>query len=975
MLRLFLCIIVFTINAFGDNSCISFNDNRINYYNYENHPELKDDKLKIEDSIISENGKYAVAINSKKNLIFIHNFINNTVTSKLINTDLIEDIDPIKLSNDGKYLLVSLRGYSSVIIQLDNFKIIYKSNDYYEFTDGFSDDGKMYYRESQTEYYKKIVTFFDIEKYKTDSSYKMTYNLNYESEIFLKITSDFLYILENNEENNFIQIVNIKNNKIEKIAIDKSLTENISFYKFRNSEAVISKKFNGIFIKALYKGNDRKGTTEVLLYIDFKNSGILGSFLNRKTAQKIIFMPENRSDNGLVRLTDNGLPIYISIDYNYNIYNEFFYNLNLTIWDIDSDQLIERESTLFNSKNYRNLSNHYWTNGIKEISIHDTFYTIKEHSSVNCIKPLQLDKSTWNTEQTCTPQNHSCFGISKANLDYLCSNPITENLEQNWNSHVSIQNELLSYDIAHLLLLKWSKPGGFNFQNDLAALLAILNSPDQFKRQEINRALQGVLHYSQELYYQLLEIYPQFKDTAVHTEDSNLNSCRTLSENNVIKKDIHFLMNILLQSILFKNNNSNYSHWTILNPLNEIMKKLPMNEWEYFVDQISESLTSHFRSTYSLDSIKSIIYNYIYSKISSIMGKLEPVKTELTYLRGRRYIQPIIISTDIINDIPNKKSEDSKVGIHLILLDDLKFENYTSDNFQKFNLKVDWTVNGKRYQGHLSAQVDDVQKEILPKGNRPDYQSMLKDHVLTGMVLIGSNHGKSILHHLYEYRLYLMNNHFTNNVNQNKSLIDLKQEVQSKIESTEIDYLIKDHHLGGGYDNVIQISKFGNIEVHEKKNASGIVLERVYLIYPVIEKNENNINITNRDFANWFKIRDQKKGGQFLLITASCLAIVPSIRLIEAVQSKNFVPIPALEYTTGIFGLDENFAESPLWDGIRKQKDYSWIRSEYDVFKTKPYNKEAKFNFQYPDEEAYTESISKNLEIMLTINLSNKEVK
>ena len=64
------------------------------------------------------------------------------------------------------------------------------------------------------------------------------------------------------------------------------------------------------------------------------------------------------------------------------------------------------------------------------------------------------------------------------------------------------------------------------------------------------------------------------------------------------------------------------------------------------------------------------------------------------------------------------------------------------------------------YKSDFSVVLNKQDPSILPKGDKPNYPSMLRDGVLTGMILLGANIGNDLPKYLDEYRLYLYNNNY-----------------------------------------------------------------------------------------------------------------------------------------------------------------------------------------------------------------------
>ena len=963
-----------TLNSWGKDQCFTIHDLSVSRELYDNYLKSNAVKTNVTQAVISNNGKYGASIDKDNNNLFIHNFQRKEV--------MVHSYDhfnyPInrvhRISNDGKYLLVfvqSNKRSNLSILQLDNLNItIIPSIDYYA-TESveLSMDSQWIGIQTYNSDRKFKLTIVNIDDFIKSNAAKGIIETTEESEPSLKkekllnITSERAYILQMLSQEYKIKVFSFKDNKSEYILLDSSIVENL-YLDFNDIPSFIVPQKNALIFKGFVK--DSREWINTLIYIDISDRGFL-QLASRKQIRKTL--PTNFK--GFLMISSEGYPMVTPrIGYDSGSYK---HSGNRIVWNVDTDELVEKNisSTILGSYP---LGNYFWSDGDKEIYLLSHLFIQKERKFTSCVKPIKITSDIeFAPKISCTNKSDSCFGVNIASLQNICSAPISPESLRQWESLIPNNREFLSIESAHILLLKWSKPGGFNFQQDIGALLGVLKSTKEFSKIEVNRALQGVYHYSKDVYEQIIEHFPDYTVPSNQDQDFDLYSCRTSHEESTFFKEATRTIKEMLtpteQGLKFP-----FNVWSKLTPFGELIKKLPPDEWESIADQVSQSLTDDLLgSFYSLQSMESKVYNFIYTQVSSVLGKPMSHVTDLTYLRNKTSITPVIMASShitILNTNSGRpKVENTIYGFHFATFPEVEVdEKKLSIGTNVASLQYEWKVDDNIYKSDFSVVLNKQDPSILPKGDKPNYPSMLRDGVLTGMILLGANIGNDLPKYLDEYRLYLYNNNFNKTSKHQQNLIDISSEIKSKFISGEVDYWIKEHHMEGGDDMILKITRMGYMEVFEKKNSKGLITERVYIVYSRNDKNREYFIIANRDFADWFKMRDKRvPANQFLLVNASCYSDSPTIRQIEAIQSRNFLPIPAFDLTSGIFGMGEDYARSPMWDGLREQRDYAWIEKGYLDMK-KSTSERARFTYLFPNGEVYRKKILDFLNVMLSIN-------
>ena len=261
---------------------------------------------------------------------------------------------------------------------------------------------------------------------------------------------------------------------------------------------------------------------------------------------------------------------------------------------------------------------------------------------------------------------------------------------------------------------------------------------------------------------------------------------------------------------------------------------------------------------------------------------------------------------------------------------------------------VSWSHKEENFEGVITKKKRIVQfTPTLADG--PNKEEVLDDKVYHGLVAIGSNISKTLQDGMIKnYIYYLKQQNFTieKEVEINDPLLFLKQGISGS--KDKIDFLMKEAHSDGDYRNLFSINK--KMFLVRAKLEHSDYTEIIDLFYH--DGSYNPLYISNQEFANWLKIReDEKLGGQFLYLNTSCSSYTKAAQELGISASKNLV-IVASSTTVSTFSVSQTNSTYQLFDGIRKMMSFSEIAQT---------SKGLKGTYIFPKEEVYKTYVLNNI--------------
>ncbi|MCK6598532.1 MAG: hypothetical protein L6Q37_09235 [Bdellovibrionaceae bacterium] len=261
---------------------------------------------------------------------------------------------------------------------------------------------------------------------------------------------------------------------------------------------------------------------------------------------------------------------------------------------------------------------------------------------------------------------------------------------------------------------------------------------------------------------------------------------------------------------------------------------------------------------------------------------------------------------------------------------------------------VSWSHKEENFEGVITKKKRLV--EFTPTlVDGPNKEEVLDDKVYHGLVAIGSNISKTIQDGMLKsYIYYLKQQNFTveKEVEINDPLLFLKQGISGT--KDKLDFFMKEAHSDGDYRNLFSINK--KMFLVRAKLEHSDYTEIIDLFYH--DGSYNPLYISNQEFANWLKIReDEKLGGQFLYLNTSCSSYTKAAQELGIAASKNLVII-ASSTTVSTFTVNQTNSTYQLFDGIRKMMSFSEIAQT---------SKGLKGTYIFPKEDAYKTYVLNNI--------------
>lgn len=189
-----------------------------------------------------------------------------------------------------------------------------------------------------------------------------------------------------------------------------------------------------------------------------------------------------------------------------------------------------------------------------------------------------------------------------------------------------------------------------------------------------------------------------------------------------------------------------------------------------------------------------------------------------------------------------------------------------------------------------------------------------------------------------------------------------KEWLQQKMESGELDYLVKEAHSGGA-DEVMWLAK-KNILLKGSRRVKGKV-EEIYILFPEsIDPllNGKEVPIRDQEFGQWIRQREANQGKELVYVNASCWSSYRAKQELIASRSPLLIEIPTTA-SSWTFSNKPNNHERLLVDLIRKGKTYPEMRSRLDEIQESPNP------YIFPNEESYQANIWSSMNSALDYSL------
>lgn len=521
-----------------------------------------------------------------------------------------------------------------------------------------------------------------------------------------------------------------------------------------------------------------------------------------------------------------------------------------------------------------------------------------------------------------------------------CKLPFTEMI---WNRIAPVPSHplQLSNEEKKNLLLRFQKPGGMS-KRFIPVLEGIIAShPTGTESDLLIGALQTLYAENISLYGQLQEKYPELSN--LKWQNKPVLVCR--SENDL--SQINYPLEKYLTGLFGKVENFDQLEKELL-PLAVLIKNLSPSQKEKWVENFRDLLTEKalVNDKKLLGVFESKISLFITQAINPLFDIPMKPLADLSVVQKRGMVSAMILgSAPIDNDTKFKNA----YGFYMKEVPSL---DVPADKTLKTS-SYSWKMNGKNYTAKLEAQIPSG-NNVVPEANSPDYSSLWKDKTLTGIVVAGSNLAEATKPTMNQYLAYYQGQGFEFQ-SQSGVIENFPQFLKEETESGRLDYLLKEAHTDGDFENLFRTNIKMRYELGIKKLPNGKT-EKIQLVYPDPLDKKTTL-LSNEEFASWIKNREKNSGGQFVYFNTSCWSDRKAINEIQAVESPLFLDI-ATTNKTNTFIFKEETAEYQLLQKFREGRNYDEIRSA--LSKDYKYRDGSGNGFIFPDEESYKGDITWN---------------
>ncbi|MEZ0390661.1 MAG: hypothetical protein ACAH59_00495, partial [Pseudobdellovibrionaceae bacterium] len=590
--------------------------------------------------------------------------------------------------------------------------------------------------------------------------------------------------------------------------------------------------------------------------------------------------------------------------------------------------------------------------------------------------PAELKNTCWNDVQVisddcnCLTKGTDFDSSLKLNdfeknrdivLKTYCQGPFTASA---WDPLTPVLNKgNLSEKQGLLYLKRFQKKGGFDSRY-LSVLAGILQSSLMEKNQpQIENALQTIAGTHPDLALILskkFKLSERLKKPAVASDESR---CEDPETEGFRKATFTTLMSRAKSSP----QPGLRENFEFLSFFRRDLDQLPESEKNAMIENITESLSQRAVSDPALAGTFQSKLHYFSKKYAmSLFGKDAKTASDLALAINNGEQNPVILSSSHIKGVDGRDpsvdivQDPLRYGFHFARLPAIDLPNSAPIGKVEKN-SISWETASGKHSAEIESKALQKLSDIVAKDTAPPYQKFMGDQKLTGMMVIGENLSRhaglaDTYVSYYQEREYEFSD---------PKEVSTLEFMKPKIESGQVDYLIKEAHSDGDENNLFRASDKATLLEGRKKLPDGKE-EIIYLLGPSQNSKSSQL-ISNQDFGAW--IRARKNDQPIAYFNSSCSSTRKVISEIGAVHSENFIPYPSAGsvYT---FSVSENNGMKKMMDGFLDQKSYDQIRQQ--ISNTANY-KNGSDQFLFPDDPAYDREIRANLKMNWDTKITVKD--
>ncbi len=573
---------------------------------------------------------------------------------------------------------------------------------------------------------------------------------------------------------------------------------------------------------------------------------------------------------------------------------------------------------------------------------------LKVDTQVSCITDdLQIEASA-------PPKQDQIQALQES----ICDQPFNKDV---WNRYLPQNPKQLTFTDAMIYLKKFQKLGGFEGDQDLPVLVAILKSQTAKENiAQVQAALQTISLSRSLLGQALLNEFPEFFKPVSTVNQSQL--CRTPAETAKLVEQAFQYANDF-RGLL--GDESHLEDWNQLAFYAPLFSQNPQKQ-DLLAESIGLSITNAAAREYP-GIFYSKLYKFVAQGVAPLVGKKPISFSDFTLVReGVLRIKPVILGTDDM-DADNDNAKE-KFGFFKKQLGSFEIERSDEEGQNQWpeHLQTSWKHNGDTFE--VSPQIAlSGKKNFIKQDPAAPYAELWADQKLTGLVMTGSSMGPTASRNVMdEYIFYWQSQGFE--VSSPEPINDVSQFLEQKIHSGEVDYFIKEAHSDGDEKNLFRFDSQSSLMKATKTLPDGR-REVVYLLYPSKAQGETQL-LSNNDFGSWIRDREQNKQGSLVYFNTSCFSAPKAVNEIQEAGSAKLINIPTINVAKTFSNNPDVSAQRQMFDAFRNQKTYSEMRDSMAETKERGANKS---HFIFPDEEEYADRVIKKVALPLNIQLNLKK--
>ena len=528
----------------------------------------------------------------------------------------------------------------------------------------------------------------------------------------------------------------------------------------------------------------------------------------------------------------------------------------------------------------------------------------------------------------------------------------------------------------------------------------------QDHHRELTSALWNILKNSPRLYMEIVNLYPSLSDLPpLSAGDMKADQVKPLL---TAAKEI-------LKMLLSESGGRTFASYSPLRPLRPILKTLPKQERDFYIEDITLSLVNS--AVYSMEEsfspadafgealkhedaaassiYPSKLYYLINGHIKELFGlKREPYSDVAVYRekdpRGDKAynIAAAILSSDPIEGHDSVKS---RFGFHYAVL---KQAEGPLEGLKKGDRLIDeqaeWTVQGTPLRAKITvdagAKLGEDIHTLVPALRGPDYESLWRDGRLVGIVAVSTNLRDYTRYIADQYLTYLKEEGFEFSAHYT---MGFKDSIAHYIRNGKADWLMYQGHAMGDDRNVFQIDRHSYIiravrVIGDKEKISGgkaaaPAHEEIFLVLPRSrkEKDKEASAIVSdffsvNDLSKAMAVRNRNGGGQLIYFNTTCWSVKKAVYELGAVASSSFVNVATFS-PSEIFQSERDGALRALIQSLREGRNFSGFRSALSA--NEEYRNNLRNRYIFPDEEVYREELVERIQIPMDIHIDLREKK